>query len=359
MSHAAERKEKDCLNCGTIIHGRYCHVCGQENIVPKESFWHLVVHFFYDITHFDSKFFDSLRYLIFKPGLLSKEYIKGRRASYLNPIKMYVFTSAIFFLIFFSLNGANKTFNVRGDDPYTRHERDSIIARLDKKLSKDSSRDNLRRQIALLSDTTKEVRPSTLIMHSEGFTMVGTIGGQYRDLGQYDSMQRALPSGERDGWLTRLWNKRAIGLNEKYKHDPTAAKNNIGESILHRLPYMLFVSLPFFALILKLLYIRRRQFYYVDHGIFSIHHYIFSFILLLLIFLVDAMGDWTGSTIWDTIAAILMGIVWPVYLFLAMKRFYGQNGWKTFIKFFLLNVLGLIVISTIAAFFFLFSIFQL
>jgi len=81
--------------------GRYCHVCGQENVEPKESFWHLLTHFFNDITHFDGKFFITLKDLLFKPGFLSKEYMIGRRASYLNPVRMYVFTSAIFFLLFF------------------------------------------------------------------------------------------------------------------------------------------------------------------------------------------------------------------------------------------------------------------
>ncbi|HEV7781205.1 MAG TPA: DUF3667 domain-containing protein, partial [Chitinophagaceae bacterium] len=103
MSHIPERKEKDCLNCGTIVQGHFCQNCGQENVVPKETFWHMVTHFFYDITHFDSNFFHTIHHLILKPGLLSREYMIGRRASYLHPIKMYVFSSAIFFLLFFSL----------------------------------------------------------------------------------------------------------------------------------------------------------------------------------------------------------------------------------------------------------------
>ena len=101
MSHGKLRKENDCLNCGAEVQGPYCHNCGQENIVPHETFWNMVKHFFYDITHFDSKFFDTLKDLLFRPGYLPKEFVSGRRASYLNPIKMYVFTSAVFFLIFF------------------------------------------------------------------------------------------------------------------------------------------------------------------------------------------------------------------------------------------------------------------
>src|SRR5687767_12691350 len=102
MSHAEGRKENNCLNCGATVYGRYCHVCGQENVIPHDSFLHMVKHFFYDITHFDSKFFDTAHHLIRKPGFLSKEYLAGRRAAYLDPIKMYVFTSAVFFIIFFS-----------------------------------------------------------------------------------------------------------------------------------------------------------------------------------------------------------------------------------------------------------------
>src|SRR5687768_17786211 len=117
MSHLTERKEKNCLNCNAIVQGRYCQVCGQENIVPQESFRHLVLHFIYDITHFDGKFFETLKYLIFKPGLISKEYIAGRRTRYLNPIRMYVFTSAIFFLIFFATSGDNVVFT--GNEPFT------------------------------------------------------------------------------------------------------------------------------------------------------------------------------------------------------------------------------------------------
>ena len=109
MSHLKERKEKICLNCGAEVQGRYCGVCGQENIEPKESAWHLVTHFFNDITHFDGKFFSTVKYLLLKPGFLTAEYVRGRRARYLHPIRMYVFTSAFFFLIYFSF--------ISGHDP--------------------------------------------------------------------------------------------------------------------------------------------------------------------------------------------------------------------------------------------------
>ena len=103
VSHSKIRSEKICLNCGTETTGRYCPACGQENIEPKQSVWHLITHFFSDITHFDGKFFVTVKDLFVKPGFLSREICRGRRVSYLDPIRMYIFTSAIFFLIFFSM----------------------------------------------------------------------------------------------------------------------------------------------------------------------------------------------------------------------------------------------------------------
>ena len=90
------------MNCNAVVAGRYCQVCGQENIAPKESAWHLITHFFYDITHFDGRFFSTVKYLLLKPGFLTAEYTRGRRMSYLHPVRMYVFTSAFFFLLYFS-----------------------------------------------------------------------------------------------------------------------------------------------------------------------------------------------------------------------------------------------------------------
>jgi hypothetical protein len=70
------------------------------------------------------------------------------------------------------------------------------------------------------------------------------------------------------------------------------------------------------------------------------------------------MEEVTGWGIWNFLIAITL-MAWPVYLFLAMKRFYRQGGFKTFVKFILLNILGLIILVFLMVFFFLFSIFQL
>lgn len=358
MSHAPERKEKNCLNCGTTVVGRFCHVCGQENVVPKESFWKLVIHFFYDITHFDSNFFSTLRYLLFKPGFLSKEYIGGRRARYLNPVRMYVFTSAIFFLIFFIIYDPQKTFVIK-DKPLTLQERIDKINDFQnelKKKEKDSS--VLIKEIELLKDTGRVVTNLDLVK-AAGNDVFGELNGEkFRTIAEYDSAQQSLDPAKRDNWFVQSMVKKLIRVNSKYKGDPREAGTNLLEIFLHKLPYLLFVSLPLFALILKLLYVRRRQFLYADHAIFSIHHYIFSFILLLFIFLLSGVRTNPGFH-WLLNIEIGLFIVWPVYLYLAMLNFYKQGWFKTFLKFFLLNMLAFFSLLLLFVIFLFLSILQL
>ncbi len=359
MSHRPERKEKDCLNCGTIVQGRYCQVCGQENLEPKETFWGMCMHFLEDITHFDGKFFTTLKVLITRPGFLSAEYMRGRRASYLNPVRMYVFTSFLFFLVFFSMNDREKGIKFNDDEPFTLAERKKELKDLKRDYRKDTLNEKYLSKVAMLKDTTKAVKPSDLLMGESNFNVISSIGRDYKSMKEYDSIQKALPASEKDGWLKRIWNKKSVSLEEKYRHSSSKeGLKDVVQTFLHNLPIMLFVSLPFFALILKLLYVRRKQFYYADHGIFTIHHYVFSFILLLVVFIFDKLIEISGWGIWDFLLGITL-LAWPVYLYIEMKKFYKQGRFKTFIKFLLLNLLGLISLVFLFAVFGLFSIFQM
>jgi hypothetical protein len=68
LSHRPQRKEKNCLNCGTLVAGKYCQQCGQENVEPKDTVLGLVQHFIYDITHFDACFSQPETTAVKKPG---------------------------------------------------------------------------------------------------------------------------------------------------------------------------------------------------------------------------------------------------------------------------------------------------
>jgi hypothetical protein len=356
VSHQPQRKEKDCLNCGTIVQGHYCYACGQENIVPHQSFGGLTKHFVYDIFHFDGKFFDTLIPLFFKPGLVAKEYTKGKRVKFLDPIRMYLFTSAVFFLIFFSF--AKPNVGLETDEFLTVEKRVELANELKEEAKKEAGDTTIPKQIALLLDTNnrKQITLDDLEWDKESF--VSFDDKSYSTLGEYDSIQKSLPANKKDGWLKSVATRKGIELNNKYRGKSDEGLRDFADGFLHRMPYLLFLSLPFFALILKLLHVRRKNFFYSDHAVFTLYHYIFSFLLLMLIFTFNSLKNWLDARIFGyLIAALIIG--WFVHLFKGLRNFYGQSFGKTLLKFLLLNTLGLMIVMLLFVIFVFFSIFQM
>lgn len=343
MSHSKLRTDKTCLNCGAEITGRYCSVCGQENIEPKQTVWHLINHFFSDITHFDGKFFVTVKDLFAKPGFLSKEYMIGRRVSYLDPIRMYIFTSAIFFLIFFSLfDVKNKHVPAKS---LTEIQKNPELRELM------SGAKNAADSLSILNKYNATATP--LITLDEDSPSVKRAGvrftphkANYQTVESYDSVQQALPPEKRDGWIKHKITTRKIQISRQFEENPGDTIRVLLSNFMHNFPKILFISLPLFALILNLLYFRKKNFYYVDHGIFSVHLYIFSFLLLLIFFGLTELHSvvrW-GLIGWLQFALCVYALA---YYYKAMRRFYGQTRGKTILKYLLLFFLSFIVNLTI------------
>ncbi|HTE25377.1 DUF3667 domain-containing protein [Flavitalea sp.] len=484
MSHSKERAEKNCLNCGETVQGRYCQVCGQENTEPKESLWGLVSHFFQDITHFDGKFFSTGKLLFTKPGFLPKEYLSGRRARYLHPIRMYVFTSALFFLIFYSVFDVRnlglgkkrqdkkqtaamavakarslktastkedsaqieKTFRMIGRLPIDvtidendikaenndRDEDEMPAARdaLDKKTTtvkkdtsdkKDTSVNNdtsvTKKRIyrynssdtvdsPATNDVTRtnassgkngssgtkkssgtnnptDAKDSSKITNSKtpkdssdknedsgsksepaenrefGILDISkTFMNAYDSRAEYDSVQATLPPEARDGWIKRRFAYQNIEFKQRYGDDEGELIQDLLDKFIHTFPYLLFISLPLYALFLKLLYIRRKRFFYADHGLFLIYLYIFTFLHLLVFFGLRALKErwdywWLGLIMF---LFILYGIY---YAYKSMRKFYEQGRGKTILKFILLNILSFTTITLLFVLFFFIALLRL
>ena len=339
MSHHSERKIKVCLNCGSDVIGRYCHVCGQENIEPKETFGGLVKHFFYDITHFDGNFFSSAKYLLFKPGFLSAEYVKGRRASYLHPIRMYVFTSAFFFLVFFSMYHLDSK-KKSGKELDDTAEMDRNIADRSTQAIKDAIKESDR------SDAIRKGDSALAVISSQGDTSQMTRA-------RYDSTQLTLPVDKRDGWLAKKRNYTFIDIETGLRANPREFIVAYLNRVFHMLPQLLFVSLPIYALLLKMLFYRRRKtLYYADHAIFSIHIYVFGFLDFLLMLIFAKLSNYHGFG-WMSLFSIALFIYAFMYGYYAMRRFYQQSRLKTMVKYLLLCMLTAFVILFLFLIFFL------
>jgi hypothetical protein len=130
------------------------------------------------------------------------------------------------------------------------------------------------------------------------------------------------------------------------------------QSLMHHFPQILFISLPFVALILKLLYIRQKIFYYVSHTIFTIHLYIFVFIAMLFEIGIQQLERLHGLG-WVYFISNLLTLIILFYLYKAIRNFYEQGRFKTIIKYILFLFSFFILIVFLFIVFAFISIFQI
>lgn len=333
MSHSRERSEKICLNCNTPLSGRFCHVCGQENIEPRESIWSIIAHFFNDITHFDGKFFKTVGLLIRKPGFLPLEFINGRRADYVHPIRLYIFTSAVFFLVFYAVwTPAIK--NMIADDENSEFSREYGVP----------SREVTPGQIPSPSDV--------ILGPLDTIAAVTARERNFKTVAEYDSVQKTLPLEERDGWISRNITRGLIKRSNKYGGRSAEIRDSIIEDFTHSLPYLLFVTLPVCAIFLQLLFYRNKNNVYAGNAIFLVYLYVFTFLMLLVYILLGYL-EGTYHLGWLEWLRIILLLYIFYYAVKAMRRYYGQSRVATFFKFVVYNFLALVSV------FFLFIIFLL
>ena len=89
---------ENCLNCGEVLTGQHCSHCGQRAKVRVLSFASLMRDLFGDLMDWDSRVWRTLRPLVLKPGVLTVEFLRGKRTFYSPPFRMYLIVSVVFFL---------------------------------------------------------------------------------------------------------------------------------------------------------------------------------------------------------------------------------------------------------------------
>ncbi len=349
--HAAEKSAgnsdisspKHCLNCGALLTGSYCSACGQKDVELHESFWHLLAHFTGDFFHFDSKFFRTMIPLMVKPGFLTNEYIRGKRASYMKPVQLYIFVSVVFFLIYFSF------FSTHLINPTDVHEnpaallsdsalkKDSLlIARLKAMPIPDAEQviDSLNRlSVNSVLDSVLDQSESPISVRSGNqqpnvvrFT-VNDAENLPKTVEAYKDSINKLPKDRRPGLIRQAIDIKTIEIDQRRREEGTASLlEALQENFMHNIPKLMFLLLPFFALILKLLYVRKNV-YLVDHAIFTLHFHSFLFLLLLLLAFINLIP---GVHLGFLYFFLLMSI----YLIFAMRKVYSQSWVKTISKVF-------------------------
>lgn len=305
------RKTKDCLNCGLSLNEiyHYCPRCGQENNDQNVSFGMLVSEFFINYFSFDTKFVRSIKPFIILPGFLTVRFNEGKRVSYVNPLRLYLIISVIFF--FLSTLLVQNSFS------------DISIGNGNQDLN-----------AAVQGDSIPTVVDSAVISKWEIFTNV-LEDETLNDQQALDSLQTVTEINiNPDSWLGPLAFRQLRKVARK-DFDVFAVY------VVQNMPIMMFLLLPLFALILKILYIRHKHLY-VNHLIHGIHLHAFAFLLFtvtllthLLINLDDLLVVW---------AIVLLQFLIHIYVLLSLKKVYKQGWLKTIFKLFILsNVYGFVL----------------
>lgn len=87
-----------CLNCGAELLGAFCAACGQRAVPPDPTVKELAGDAWQELTGYDGRIAATLRGLL-HPGRLTIEYLRGHRASYLPPVRVYLIASLVYFVI--------------------------------------------------------------------------------------------------------------------------------------------------------------------------------------------------------------------------------------------------------------------
>lgn len=304
------RKENNCLNCGNEVTGKYCSECGQLNREPKMGISDLFHDILHSTLHFDGKFFKTAKYLITKPGFLSREYVKGKRAKYLPPVQIYLFTSAVFFFLLYAifLNTPDSN-NI-----------------LDK-------------------NEEKGVKEPIKLEIIDSLVKISSVE-------EYHKKQSVIPENQQDGFVRKYFTELQLRLNEKFRKDPKGSIFELIDHFIHSFSSLFFVSLPLIALWLSLLFFRQKQYNIVTHFIFLVHNYVFDYVAIFLQLLLNAIGSVKGLGFMENISILI--VIWMfVYGFLSMKNFYQLSNRKTLWKY-SLALFGSFLILVLLIIFYLF-----
>lgn len=284
MAVATEWNSEPCLNCGDSQPGRFCRNCGQKKGRVQVSLGRLLADALEDQLSINAALPRTLAALFLHPGRLTAEYIRGRIASYIAPFRLYLVSSLVFFVTL------------------------SVTSRID--LGESGTVEVTPADSAALADS--RVRVTTQRNRRFGVWITpdstGAVPGNWAD-------SVAINTG-----IERLDSVVARRLRQLGGLPPDEAMNQVLTSALQRAPTVMFLLLPVFALLLKVLYVRSRR-YYVEHFIFSLHYHGFAFLLFTVMLLLER----------TPVAPFL--VLWLfLYLPVALRRVYAQGWIRTVLK---------------------------
>lgn len=353
MSKSPIRKDKTCLNCNYVVENRFCPNCGQENTDTRKTFYHLFVHFFEDLTHYENAFWKTIKNLIIRPASLTKEYLSGKRLSYLAPVRLYIFISFVTFFLLATFPNEDKDNElVNVNQSSTVHGKDKNGKPTDSLISKKNI------TIAEVLEQEEKEQKAKKLSNEEQNKDFLNFG--YDNVRQLDSLQKFGPKEDKlSEWEYDIVKK---SLTVKAKYSKHEMWEKFGEEAWHNFPKALFLYMPLFAFVLWLFHGKKRW-YYFDHGIFTLHYFSFLLLMVLIIFffkkLMYCLPDNAFVTTITYIGRFIATIWFLYYFFPAHHRFYGESRTISLLKSMAMFVINVILMGIVLAAFVIYTFINL
>ena len=359
---------KTCANCGAPMHGPFCYACGQPEKGMIRHLASVMSDVLDTVFNVDSRIFRSIFPLYFRPGFLTAEYFAGRRTRYVTPFRLFFFLCIIsFFAIQASLNLSDIHFNLENESAIDNAQTEAELQQrtaaalggieaarsapgmperaarsLDKAAAKIHERSDKRLAFlkARAAAQAKGEKPPP--DPSEDFGEISFDGVPW------DPVTHPLAIA----WLPTFANAKLNELAKRAKTNLIAAKRDPGRAVARMfsvLPQTLFLLMPLFAVLLKIVYIFKRRLY-MEHLMVALHSHAFIFMSLLLAVAANLLVDWAGaSAAWALPPLKLLRVaIWtwlPIYLFLMQKRIYRQGWFMTTLKYAVVGISYLVMLG--------------
>ena len=330
-----------CENCGAQLVGYYCAECGQAAVDYRRSFRHVIADMLESFLNWDSKFFATIALLILKPWRLTNEFLAGKRVRYVNPLRLYLLASILFF---FAVNFGAKDLRFEPGKLSPKDRADLETELKDEDLPP-AAREKLK---ALLRESSPSPAssPSTNTP-APAPSASPTADKQKQEYGKIGERPFVFSDGAKSPF------ERWIEARAKEKMGEHGTKMGYFiATLFSNLPYMMLCCIPLFALVLKVLYVRRRIFY-IDHLIYALHIHTFFYVGIMLIVLATIGLNRVAP---GPIAAWIIALLWiafVVQIFLSIRRVYSQGWLVSSFKFLFGGFLYLMVLvaALVATFF--------
>lgn len=359
-------RSSECLNCGhpLDLSDVYCSYCSQLNSNKQLSLKDFFSEFVNSIVSYDSRLRYTVSDLLFRPGVITRHYVAGKRLKYANPFRFFLSVSIIYFL----LNSLVTNISPDANPFIDVNEQNEKV----KEVAKD-----LEVNIKNLSVEVQEAIPDSI----QNVIQQEIQAAQLENDKEVDIQKETFETISEEGLNALNWSerivKRFVLYNNYYEHNETKDASVALDSIGHpntafnrwvynknktierikeqpygffnymsaKIPFFLFFFTPIFAFFFWLIY-SKKKYSYVEHMIFIFHIFSFLFLALLIFLIPDLL---LGSEI---LLGVLFVIIGPFYFYKALRNFYKQNRIITLLKFVFLNIVFLFSVSVGALLFF-------